>query len=203
MQIIKKYLLEKAALLQLTVGLTTGLLLGSSFTYLLLNKPDILPNFLSSLGTLFVAMIFGYWAYFHTREKFRLELFEKRWKIYDALIQFCSNVAQYGERAVQPSKENLAEFKETMNAAQNSFQGKGWHEAKALFGEDVIELLSKLNDAWAHISTWSYDMTQGNENAAQIIKEKYTHIRFIVSLANELPDKLKSYMYFGDYKNDR
>ena len=99
------------------------------------SKLELLPSVI--LGC--ITTIFAFCAYKYTKEKFRLELFEKRWEVYENINKFCSIVLKYGDlpKIGKPEDKNYEERRqdiiEYQNAAGNSFRGKGFHLKNLLF----------------------------------------------------------------------
>src|SRR5262249_38609200 len=102
---------------------------------------DNLPTTIFSTGTL----VFAYFAYRFSREKFRLDLFEKRFAVYEATLAFCSRAMQGPLRAVRPDQRIAVQ--EALKSAEASFRGIGYHKARALFGKDIQNLLDRINNS--------------------------------------------------------
>lgn len=56
------------------------------------NRTESIPSTLFSGTTAF----FSFLAYRFSKEKFRLDLFDKRWALYESTMNFCSSVVQQG-----------------------------------------------------------------------------------------------------------
>jgi hypothetical protein len=144
-----------------------------------------------------IAAILGFLAYTHTRDRFRLELFEKRWEIYESTLRFCSAVLQQGGIANHSQDEERNQ--RAINAllhAEGSFRGTGYHKTKSLFGDDIISEFNKINEAYAFFVAYSNREDRGTEET----KRYYDHLKNINKTVGKLPDMFKPYMYFGDYK---
>lgn len=145
-----------------------------------------------------LATIFSYLAYRHSKERFRLELSEKRWEVYLATLEFCSAVQVHGGIP----KPNLGDRNEKylteertriIKAAENSFRGIGYHKVQSLFGQEIDSRFKKLNEAYA----WFF--TPWEKPSAE---EEHTHLLNVMKIAEELPELFKPYLFFGDYKNE-
>jgi hypothetical protein len=160
-----------------------------------LGNPSLLATMVFSTATAF----FSYLAYRFSKERFRLDLFDRRFAVYEATLEFCSRVIQEGTlRAATPEQRGAVE--EAIRAAEKSFRGTGWHKAQALFGEDIWDLFSKLNKSFAWLSTYGNgpgQMTQGEWGRLYM-----EHTGFIWDTVNRLPHLFKGYVYFGDYRRD-
>jgi hypothetical protein len=144
--------------------------------------------------------LFSYFAYRFSKEKFRLDLFDRRFAVYEATLEFCSRVMAEGSlRATTPEQRERVEH--AIRAAEGSFRGIGWHKTQALFGEDIRPLFSKLNKSYAWLSTF------GDGPANSMPQEEWgrkymEHTEFIWDTVNRLPELFKAYVYFGDYKRE-
>jgi len=107
-----------------------------------LGKLENFPTFCISV----VALGFSYLSYYNSREKFRLDLFDKRYESYRNCMKFCSYIIQYGGL---PDFENDGDArKEVELTMTQSFRGEGFHLATFLFGKNIGELYSDLNKIW-------------------------------------------------------
>jgi hypothetical protein len=141
---------------------------------------------------------FAYQAYRYTKEKFRLELFEKRWEVYSAIVHFEDKLKGFVEKYVQKERYVSEEFeqrntdaKELLQIANQSIVGLGWHRKQLLFGKDVwrpfaqIEIiLVKAQSEWK-----DEERKKDMETLSEIVKS--------------FPNLFKPYLYFGDYKYDQ
>ena len=107
------------------------------------DKLEFLPTTFFSAATAY----FSNRAYNFAKEKFRLDLFEKRWEVYENTLKFCSKVMQEG--TLRANENNNEQILQALLAAQESFRGIGWHKSRALFGQDIQELFSGLNASYA------------------------------------------------------
>jgi hypothetical protein len=149
--------------------------------------------FFGLLGTTIfstLTAVFAYLAYGFSKEKFRLDLFDKRFAIYEETLKFCSQVMAEGS-----AKEKA------IMAAEGSFRGIGYHKAQALFGEDIHELFSRLNKSYAWLSAFA-QAPSGSMTPDVWARAHTEQLNFIWDTANKLPELFRSYMYFGDYKRD-
>ena len=126
---------------------------------------------------------FSYHAYRFSKEKFRLDLFERRFEIYLKVMEFCSIVMKYG--SLRENKNNSEEIIKAFQAAHESFRGIGFHKTHALFGEDVHVEFQKLNNSFAWLASFS-DPETGEGNRAQWATEKARHMTIIVDMTNSL-----------------
>lgn len=71
---------------------------GIAAFYFLIFRRDPLgnPPFLATTVFSTATAIFAYFAYRFSKEKFRLDLFDKRFAVYEATLEFCSRVASHG-----------------------------------------------------------------------------------------------------------
>lgn len=165
-------------------------------SYLLVDvkKYDQLPaTFFSA-----ITVLFSYWAYKFSQDKFRLDLFDKRWEVYEHTLEFCSYVTQYA--SLNMKEENKEPLIAAINAAHNSFRGIGWHKTQALFGEEIHTLFKKLNESYGWLSTYS-ERPLDPQESAEWPQKRHDNSMVIWNTIQTLPDVFKPYIYFGDHKN--
>jgi hypothetical protein len=144
---------------------------------------ELVPSFVFGFSTAGLGLL----AYQFSKAKFRLDLYEKRWIIYENLVQFLSLMQQTGSSTP-----------EVMDAAQGCFRGKGYHKARTLFGNDIIELFDRLNNTFS----WrlAFDKNRNNLVQEDWARVSLEHDTFIDETIRKLPEYFRSYIYFGDYK---
>ncbi len=170
---------------------TLALALVSTGLLVYWNKMELLPQAWVSVLTAVV----GYLAFFYTREKLRLDLFDKRFAIYEKTLDYCSYMLAHA--SLEPTEANRAELQQALAAAGESFRGIGYHKSRALFGEDIAEIFRELNESFSFIVAFGPERAQARLNAQQI-EEYWRHVRRTVDLSQKLPEVFKPYMYFGD-----
>jgi hypothetical protein len=171
-----------------------GLTVVSSFLLLwYLNKLEIFPATLFSV----IAVFFSYHAYVFSKEKFRLDLFDRRVEIYKEMVDFCSIVCTYA--SLTANDGNKEDIKKAHQAAAASFRGIGYHKTNALFGEDIYELCKKLNQSYAYLVSFNESPPKLQERA-KWAQDRMQHIEFISATLTHMPKLFRSYIYFGDYK---
>jgi hypothetical protein len=155
------------------------------------SKLELLPSVI--LGC--ITAIFAFCAYKYTKEKFRLELFDKRWEVYRNIAKFCSNAAIYGDLSPKPDNEDKEKIrKEAYDAMGKSFKGEGYHLRSLLFSNDVEDTFEELNQAYAFLSSHYLPSNQAFEWSDHLLK--------LSKIYEDLPNLFKPYLYFGDYRND-
>lgn len=157
-----------------------------------INKSENIP----ALWLSGFALGFSYNAYIYTKEKFRLDLLDKRWEIYENTLEFCSLVTQYG--SLTPTGQNDEKINQAIQAAHESFRGIGYHKTRALFGKDIYQLFEKLNESYAFLRSNIKAPSDPNKHDAWAEKT-HQHDIFIWETVNSLPEVFKPYIYFGDY----
>ena len=155
------------------------------------SKLELLPSVI--LGC--ITTIFAFCAYKYTKEKFRLDLFEKRWEVCQNIAKFCSIAAIYGNLFHEPENEDKKkDLKEAYDAMGKSFKGEGYHLRSLLFSKDVEDTFKKLNEAYAFLSSYYLNSQQPFTGVE--------HLTNLSKIYEDLPDLFKPYLYFGDYRND-
>lgn len=143
----------------------------ASFVILLrVDKAEQIPTMTFSA----IAAGFAYQAYKYTKEKFRLDLFEKRMSLYEDLYK------EVGQISVGSQRMPVA----TGGINHNKFY--------FLFGKEIENLIVEINGTLMELnfSTYGDVMLTGNEQR-------------MMSYCIRLPEVFASYLYFGDYKSDR
>jgi hypothetical protein len=150
-----------------------------------------------------IAAFFTYKSYISSEERFRLDLFEQRFKIYEELIVFCSSVLAIG--GIKPGAsigdQYFDQVKRLYDAADNSFRGLGYHKATALFGEDVRKLLENINSTYSWLIAFNRRPPVGTPGYDTWPDQWAKHITFLHNICTDLPKMLRPYVYFGDVKN--
>jgi hypothetical protein len=155
------------------------------------SKSESLTNY----TLLIITTIFAFLAYKYNKEKFRLELFEKRWEVYRNIAKFCSNAAIYGDLSPKPDNEDKEKVrKEAYDAMGKSFKGEGYHLRSLLFSNDMEDTFEELNQAYAFLSSHYLPSNQPFEGRDHLLK--------LSKIYEDLPNLFKPYLYFGDYRND-
>jgi len=155
-------------------------------------KPELIPQAWLSL----LVLLISYWAYHVSANKLRLDLFDKRFQIYERTLIYCSTVLSYANLEI--NDENRDHIADAISAAHESFRGIGLHKAKALFGPDIVKMFDELNESYAYIQTYGrQEMRNGNDFDADTY---YRHVVRTVEMADKLPEAMKAYIYFGDVK---
>ena len=157
------------------------------------------PEIIATLWISAIALALSYNAYVFTKEKFRLDLLERRFEIYQDLLKFCSLFATHA--TLRSNDSNKEDVSEAHKAAHRSFRGIGHHKSKILFGGDIHALMDKLNVSYSFLNAQAERPDDPNEHQTWLQKT-YEHTGFIVELIGKLPDIFKPYVYFGDYKGD-
>ncbi len=148
-------------------------------------KEEILPTFFVSLVSLMVV----YGSSQDSKNKLRLELFEKRYEIYEELIKFSSHTLQEGEIGV-----------EAANAAYQSFRGLKYHKSKFLFGDDVNNYFNEINGCFATMSA-ARGIIPSAPGFQEWTDKKFESLKKIMQITDVCPTLFAPYLYFGDIKN--
>lgn len=141
-----------------------------------------------------VAVAFSYYAYRFSKERFRLDLLDRRWEIYQQVLKFCSVVATHGGL---PKRSEDASINKSvisgLEAAHESFRGIGFHKTKSLFGPEIHQKFEELNKMYA----WFVARPRPDG----WVDTEYQHLGEVLKTIEELPTIFKPYVYFGDYKD--
>ena len=84
-----------------------------------------------TLSVAFVAVFFSAYAYKCSKEKFRLDLQERRWILYSNLMIFCSFISMHGRfpyKNIKHEPDLDHQFHKALDAANHSFRGEGYHK---------------------------------------------------------------------------
>lgn len=172
-------------------GVAIVLVVVATGLFIYVDKPELIPQ----LWTSIIAVFLSYWACAYSAEKLRLDLLDRRFEIYSKTLDYCSVVMSYA--SLERTKDNAEQIEKAMAAAHESFRGIGYHKTQALFGPDIVELFSRLNNSFAYISTYGKHESRGKDFDAQ---KYWHHVNETVEIANRLPGYFKKYMYFGDHQ---
>ncbi len=120
---------------------------------------------------------FAYQAYKYTKEKFRLELYEKRMVLYEALHEELETIST-------GSKEYP---KSTGSVNRNKFS--------FLFGKEIDEFIGKVD--FTLIEQNYTDISCEDTHKRVMLNQFDQTVHFM-----QLKDKFSPYLYFGDYKSN-
>jgi len=166
-----------------------------TFSATILWREDDLQNF-PTLIISCLALGFSFHAYKFSKEKFRLDLLDRRWEIYLEVLKFCSGVMTHGglPRHDKNDEERNESVVNALKAANASFRGMGYHKARSLFGPEIHEEFEKLNEAYA----WLVSQPKGEGWS----EKEDAHLLYVCTIIEKLPDLFRPYVYFGEYKNE-
>lgn len=154
------------------------------------DKSEQIPTILLSS----IAVVFSAYAYKFSKEKFRLDLLDRRWEIYEQVLKFCSVVVTHGGLPKRSEDEGINKSVISgLEAAHESFRGIGIHKTKSLFGPEVHEKFEQLNKMYA----WFV----ARPRTADWVEKEHQYLGDILKTIEELPIIFKPYIYFGDYKD--
>jgi hypothetical protein len=179
---LKAWLAKNAVQLVIFIFTITSVLILPS-----LDKSEMVP------ATLFtgLAALFSYQALSYSREKFRLELFEKRLEFYTSMVNLCSMVTQgYVEH-----EDDRREEVET--ARYECIRGHGSHKAHLLFGDDIVQKVKELDQAF---TTLSMAHTARRSAAHFDPQEEARAFTLFQETVSNLPVLFRPYIYFGEYQ---
>ena len=160
--------------------------------------PEQIPTFTFTA----ITAGFAYQAYRYTKEKFRLDLFEKRWEMYENVMSFHAIFNRNKGLAIKSN--NQEEIENVIRVAYGSFRGIGWHKTQLLFGDDIHMFFEGIERIYS-----KYISMDGDHEAAIVLfgttEEKFSRIKdmnVIEEGLNNLPKIFAPYLYFGDYKSN-
>lgn len=141
---------------------------------------------------------FAFLAFYHTRERFRFELLDRRWQTYSDILEICSLHHAYGlellrqERGAALNKQFATDRQKLNFLLDRSVRGTGFHTVRSLFGPEIAQITDRLNE---HVA-WFGAFAHGRDN-----DEEYMHrSREITQIINDLPKTFQPYVYFGGYR---
>ena len=189
-------IIDKISLFYLIVILLSCVVIFFITLLILVNKSENIPIvILTGLTGLFSAL-----AYFFSRQRFRLDLLDKRWSVYQAALKFCSIVSTYG--GIPSPQKFPKDHKNLMEAVYTSFRGTGYHKTMSLFGEDIQGYFTRLNKVFGYLVTnREYSNDKDDEKAERKAKEISENLNFVLQTVVKLPEIFRPYVYFGNYKN--
>lgn len=141
-----------------------------------------------------IAVAFSAYAYKFSKEKFRLDLLDRRWEIYEQVLKFCSVAVTHGGLPKRSEDESINQSVISgLEAAHESFRGIGIHKTKSLFGPEVHEKFEQLNKMYAWFVT--------RPRTEDWVEREHQYLGDILKIIEELPVIFRPYIYFGDYKD--
>ena len=146
---------------------------------------SIVSGFLTLLIAATVACI-AYWQYALARERFKLDMFEKRFAVYKATQRFLSVIL----RAGKVDMDKLFEFR------------RDTQDAAFLFGQEIPAYLKRLDeqalDLW-EISKRRCDMPVGEEKSL-LCREETGLLHALIGELPNLKNVFASYLKFDKWK---
>lgn len=141
-----------------------------------------------------VAAWFSWLAYCHSKEKFRLELLDKRWPIYEQLTNVHNKLKIAGlYHDAQPS--DRTDIAALLRAAYNELERINLCQLEALFGEDVRYTLDNILNRMEKICVYT-----GEKDVDTCISDQKDEIKSLLEQLESLPSVFKLYMDFSSYK---
>lgn len=133
---------------------------------------------------------FAFLAYRYTREKFRLDLYERRYAFYIELWKACCQLEHVGLRPDHHDVEAKVKWSEAFATIYPAIAHESHHKAALLFGPDVQTFVHEVfNDAVQLELNGSYEMDAIKDLKLRI--QRRTHL---------LPETFAPYLYFGDLR---
>jgi hypothetical protein len=149
-----------------------------------IEKLELVPT---SFGAIATAM-FAFLAFRFSKEKFRLDLFERRWSVYENTWKFCSLALTQGK--LHADGKNDETIEKALDAADKSFRSEGHHRSQLLFGPDIAEVMAELNAIYARL-----------RSRGQNCENKWiADMDYLEKTVDKLPEIFGPYLHFGDYK---
>lgn len=164
------------------------------YTFHSAGRPELIA---ATLFTLFTAVC-GLQALTYTREKFRLDLFEKRLEYYIKLSKYIYVAwlnAPYWEANPEGTGSVPNDLRE---AAAKSIFREGFYTARLLFGKDVHQLVLELQKEYLGKQPNPFNDILGKPLIMPRPK-LWTHYTLT---SRSLSRHFDKYIYFGDYRQD-
>lgn len=152
-------------------------------------------NYYPAFFVAFFALVFTYLAYEFTKEKFRLDLFEKRLEIYEKFLVYCRLCV--GINFYSPKLDEDSRYQE-LQSLDDEFIKKLLPRMKLLFGIEVENAFKQVRDNFVILESIKFSLPQDIDRDFKIGKEKRrSQINLILK---DLPNMFQKYIYFGTYK---
>ena len=150
----------------------------------------------SSVSLPLITAIFAFLAYKYNKEKFRLELFDKRWEVYENISILCLTIQKY--KRIRPmhgsTKTTYNDLRKAYDSIKKLSNEEGYHLRSLLFSNDIEDAFTKIDMAYKFL--WNHYENNTDEGG------EWDHYKNIVDIEKNLPELFKPYLYFGDYRND-
>ncbi|MBL3677660.1 MAG: hypothetical protein JKP92_09225 [Alphaproteobacteria bacterium] len=148
---------------------------------------------------------FSYLAYLHSKERFRLDLFEKRMEFYNEFVKMCAAHAEalrdYRDRMGVNGDYPLVAEKE-LYPIYHSFL-KMEEKAIFLFGSDIISELKETRTAFNKlVDIITADYKSDIEFRQRVNRDSVRHKSKMRRAVTDMENKLKPYIYFGNYRSE-
>lgn len=164
------------------------------------------PQWITALAALVfggMTATFAFLAYRYTREKFRLDLFDRRWEYFIELWEASQialtippiprlygsrSVAALVDRAPADGSDESAEWRELYRRVRKCVSREGRLRAKALFGHEVLKHL----DAAAAVLADAERLTEADD---EVVRR-----REFIEMTGKMFAAFEPYLYFGDHR---
>lgn len=146
-----------------------------------------------------IAIGLSYLAYYNSREKFRLDLFEKRYESYQNCLSVCSAILQHGD--IPDAIKFVEERKKFESSVNKSFRGEGYSLSYFLFGPEIKKLYEELNLMYSHLSTYSNNTLSELSHEERIKQnlQKHEHVSKTWEIVKNLPHTFSKYFDMSEY----
>jgi hypothetical protein len=147
------------------------------------------PAYLSAAATFVVGLsisVIAYQQWVLARHKFRLDLFDRRYKVYDATVKFVATIYAHANF----TDEDLHEF------------NLGTMDAVFLYPKPIKEYLEKIRARALHMRLFgnqSENMPVGDKRS-KIVKENHDEFVWLTDQLLALPDLFSPYLGFQSAK---
>jgi hypothetical protein len=159
------------------------------------------------LGSLFftsATATFAYQALIYTKEKFRLELFEKRMAIFEPVKNFCDAIHDAVDIKVRRSDMLSELVLITSESGVLEFPASGVVEVMFLYEQiDEFKLAALFDSEVSGMGHAVYDAISNLEHTVKDADHEVDLIKYLKTCAWKWPTLFMPYIYFGDYKRDK
>lgn len=144
-----------------------------------------------------ITACFSYEGYRYNKEKFRLELFEKRWDVASSVIKFLKFVSEYGHfdwgRIQADDVDAFAYIERHEMRCVVEKKEKFISEGEFLFDRELVEKITLVRMLYSNLI--DENSKYYKENTSSNPKSEAEN------LLNNMNKLFAPYLYFGDYKS--
>lgn len=134
----------------------------------------------------------------YTREKARLDLYEKRLAFYNRLWKGLSLATTANHPGPDSPQDDLVRYRKNSGKIQDALSHFSYHESRALFGPDVWSFMDEMRAAELSLRLMQSTRPPNTKADDELFKKQYLDAsNTLFEGVNRMPDVFAPYLDFG------